>query len=109
MTDESKINDEVAKTLSQLQPFEEIQVPPYFFQGIKAKMEGRARQKKFALPQAVRLAPVLLAVFILLNIFSTIYIFSRSQEKNMRDDYLNKLAQDYGFVESAKTEWISDK
>ncbi len=111
---DTRIREEVEKTLSSLDAMEKLQAGPHFYAQIEAKLRGAGQQEKApwldrlgdflginAGTGAAVLRPALLLLLILANIFSAALFLIQPQKSpphstnNERETYIAALANDY--------------
>ena len=98
MDKKHKIREEVEKTISLLDKVEEIDINPFLFSRIKVQLDSRAvasEKKSFDWIFKV-LRPAIVAVLLLVNIYSVIAFYQSSySNQETRQQYLDSIANEY--------------
>ena len=95
MSDErnrDRIDDEVSRTLSSLDGFEDIDARPYFF----TRVQQRLADMKAAPGWGIRIRPAYIAIILLLNIVTISVTLTRDRsDSSARTSEVAALAQQY--------------
>ncbi len=95
----AQVDDEVSKTLASLESLEEIDVGPYFFSHLQANLNSASDTPEPLILRflpAGRLGPALLAVVVVLNIFTAVVILRGGENASpSRGTGLDALTEQY--------------
>ena len=103
MKKQTRIEEEVEKTLACFESFEPVEPNPFFSTQLRARIREFEEQKALARqprwsPGVLR--PALLSIFLVLNVVSAVYLFQgQTQSADSRSQYLAAFSEDYALVQ----------
>ena len=104
MDKEKRIQEEVDMTMEIMDRMETLEAGPYFYTRLEAKLRSRERENKYGWPHITllwdrALRPVLLALFIIINVISAVFFLATSPHtRTNRAQYqtdISTFIQDY--------------
>jgi hypothetical protein len=100
MEKEKRILEEVDKTLKAYDDMPTLTPNPFLFGRIKARLAQQTTSPAARVLHAVNLKPIVLAIVILLNILTDIYVLS-DKKVSHTDQLVHSLSVDYNYVQDS--------
>ncbi len=91
---EQHIQDQVEKTLQAYHHLPALEPNPYLFIRIQTTLASAGKRRGSFLLNRIKLKPLALALMILMNILTAVYVFTQN-EKSARQQLISSLDKDY--------------
>jgi hypothetical protein len=95
MNRDARISEEVEKTLRAFDDLPTLEANPFLFTRLQARLAQEGTGKGWVLAVGFRLKPVVLAIVILLNIVTVVYVLDNPDSASSRDQLISTLRQEY--------------
>lgn len=99
MKKEEQILEEVEKTLSAIEALPKIDVNPFLYTRLKARIEKEQIQHGGAVKTDFVLKPVTLALILIINIVTTVYFFGFGSSSKTEVSVVDTMKQEYGVTQ----------
>ena len=97
---DKQILEEVDKTLKAFDDLPKLEVNPFLFTRLQAKLKSEAVSKEKPILEKLKLKSIALAVIVILNIVTLVYYFENNKKEYTKDQLIYSLRQDYNSTQN---------
>ena len=102
MRQHKDIEQEVKRTLESLDDVEDIEVNPYFYTHLQARIHEAERQQTRRVFGTVQLRLAGVIALLVINLFAFVFLFRTSRiPTDERQAYMSAFADEYGFTQES--------